>query len=308
MIFDSGVPSIHSVTSTWSVSVTTAGHVDVGVAGVGRGERLLRLRLQVVVEFLGHPVAQLVEQRLDVEPGHQHAEQPPDPRQLGEVVDQRPPGAGVLDLDGDRPAVLPDRPVHLADGRGRGGRVVEGDRTATASLARGRPRAPGARCSTGSGGADSCSLVSVARYGPASSGGSAASKIDSAWPSFIAPPLSSPSTRNTWSAVRCWISLATSSADLPPIRLPRPSAVLPANPSGSPASFTVLLTGLRGTSFTLFILRQLKNFYSERTRGDPHSHHSRATRHTPPRGRERPRAVLLGTTRHRHDVCPGPAR
>ena len=109
------------------------------------------------------------------------------------------------------------------------------------------------RCTllTGSGGADSCSRVSVARYGSASSGGSAASKIDSAWPSFIAPPLSSPSTRKTWLAVRCWISLATSSADLPPMRLPKPSAVLPANPSGSPASFTVLLTGLRGTSFTL---------------------------------------------------------
>ena len=54
----------------------------------------------------------------------------------------------------------------------------------------------------GSGGADSCSRVSVARYGSASSGGSAASKIDSAWPTFIAPPLSSPSTRNSCSAVR----------------------------------------------------------------------------------------------------------
>ena len=102
-------------------------HVDVRVAGVRLRERLLRLRLEPVVEFLGDPVPQLVEQRLDVEPGHQHAEQPPHPGQLGEVADQRPPGTGVLHLDGDGPAVLPDRPVHLADGRGRGGSVVEGD-------------------------------------------------------------------------------------------------------------------------------------------------------------------------------------
>ncbi len=55
----------------------------------------------------------------------------------------------------------------------------------------------------GSGGADSCSLARVARYGPAISGGSAASNIDSAWPSFIAPPLSSPRTLKICSAVRC---------------------------------------------------------------------------------------------------------
>ena len=46
----------------------------------------------------------------------------------------------------------------------------------------------------GIGGAASCSLVNVARYGPARSSGIAASKIDSAWPNFIAPPLSSPRT------------------------------------------------------------------------------------------------------------------
>ena len=100
----------------------------------------------------------------------------------------------------------------------------------------------------GSGGADSCSLVSVARYGSAISGGSAASKIDSAWPNFIAPPLSSPRTRKTWSAVRCWISWPTISAEMPPIRLPNPSAVRPKYPSGSPASLAVRCTLPRGTS------------------------------------------------------------
>ena len=68
-------------------------------------------------------------------------------------------------------------------------------------------REPGARSAAGSGGAASCSLVSVARYGPAISGGSAASKIDNAWPNFIAPPLSSPRTWKICSAVRCWISV-----------------------------------------------------------------------------------------------------
>ena len=42
----------------------------------------------------------------------------------------------------------------------------------------------------GSGGAASCSRVSAARYGPAISSGSAASKTDRAWPIFMAPPLS----------------------------------------------------------------------------------------------------------------------
>ena len=43
---------------------------------------------------------------------------------------------------------------------------------------------------TGSGGADSCSFVSACRYGAAISSGSAASNTESAWPNFIAPPLS----------------------------------------------------------------------------------------------------------------------
>jgi hypothetical protein len=77
----------------------------------------------VVVELLGHPVAQLVEQRLDLQPRHQQAEQPPGPAQLVEVADQRPARAGVLDLHRDLPAVASRRLVHLADGR-RGGRGV----------------------------------------------------------------------------------------------------------------------------------------------------------------------------------------
>ena len=113
------------------------------------------------------------------------------------------------------------------------------------------------RCTAlaGSGGADSCSLVRVARYGPAISGGRAASKIESAWPNFMAPPLSSPRTRKICSAVRCCISWATSSAGRPPMRLPKPRAVRPARPTGSEASFAVRVKARRGRSFMISILR-----------------------------------------------------
>ena len=89
--------------------------------------------------------------------------------------------------------------------------------------------------------------------------------IESIWPIFMAPPLSSPRVRNSCSAVRCWISLITTSAGVPPIRLPRPSALRPAYPSGSAASFAVRATALRGTSVTPYVpdgqsqLRQRQN-------------------------------------------------
>ena len=101
------------------------GHVDVRVAGVGLGERVLGGGLQPVVEFLGHPVAQLVEQRLDLQPGHEQAEQPPGPAQLSEVADQRASRARVLDLHRDPAAVVPDRLVDLPDRRRGRGHVVE---------------------------------------------------------------------------------------------------------------------------------------------------------------------------------------
>jgi len=98
-------------------------HVNVRVAGVDLGERLLRGSFQPVVEFLRHPVPQLVEERLDVKSGHEHAEKPGDAAQLVEVADQRVARPRVLDLDGDLPPVLPDAAVHLPDG-GRGRRLI----------------------------------------------------------------------------------------------------------------------------------------------------------------------------------------
>ena len=90
----------------------------------------------------------------------------------------------------------------------------------TARASRRRAPASSTRCTTpgGIGGAASCSLVRVSRYGPAISSGSAASKMLIACPNFIAPPLSWPSTLKIWSAVRRWTSSSTASAGAPPRR------------------------------------------------------------------------------------------
>src|SRR3954451_11744880 len=64
----------------------------------------------------------------------------------------------------------------------------------------------------------------------------------------MAPPLSSPRVRTGCSAVRCWISVRTVSAGVPPSRLPSPSAVRPAYPSGRAASRAVRAAALRGRS------------------------------------------------------------
>src|SRR3954454_2138517 len=66
----------------------------------------------------------------------------------------------------------------------------------------------------------------------------------------MAPPLSSPSTLNSCSAVRAWTSAATSSAGRPPTRLPKPRAVRPAKPRGRVASFAVRVTARLGRSLT----------------------------------------------------------
>ena len=97
------------------------------------------------------------------------------------------------------------------------------------------------------GGAESCSRVSVSRYGPASSSGSAASKTDNACPNFMAPPLRSPSTRKSCSAVRACTSVSTDSAGWPTSRRPMPTVVRPAKPSGSVASRAVLATARLGS-------------------------------------------------------------
>ena len=58
-------------------------------------------------------------------PGIRTANSRPEPCELVEVAQQRLAGPGVLHLDRDRTAVVPDRLVHLADGGRRGGPVGE---------------------------------------------------------------------------------------------------------------------------------------------------------------------------------------
>ena len=98
---------------------------DVRVAGVGGGESLLGGSFQPVIEFLGHPAPQLGEQRLGVQARHERTEKPRAAAQLVEIADQRPAHARVLDLDGNLAPVVPDGPVHLAEGRGGRRLVVE---------------------------------------------------------------------------------------------------------------------------------------------------------------------------------------
>ncbi len=106
--------------------VDDLGDEDLPVVAVGVGELALRGRLQLVVELLQQPLAQLDGELLDVEVRLQHFEQRRDPRQLAQVRAQRVARAGVLDLDGHLAPVVPHRPVHLADARRRGRGVVEG--------------------------------------------------------------------------------------------------------------------------------------------------------------------------------------
>ncbi len=83
----------------------------------------LRLGLQPVVQLLRDAVPQLRDQRLDVHARDERTQQPGEPAQLAEVGEQGLTRARVLHLDRHLTAVVPHRPVHLAD-RGSGGRLV----------------------------------------------------------------------------------------------------------------------------------------------------------------------------------------
>ena len=164
---------------------------------------------------------------------------------------QRLAGARVLDLDRDLAPVAPDRPVDLADRGGR--RRACRRRTANFAVRQRGPssrRAPCAPSRRAAGEPPPAAWSGWRGRGPAISSGRAASMTDIAWPNFMAPPLSSPSTLNSCSAVRACSSAATSSAGLPPTRLPNPTAVRPAKPSGRLASRAVRATARRGSSLT----------------------------------------------------------
>ena len=121
-----------------------------------------------------------------------------------------------------------------------------------------RARQPRPNCSAsmrwtsavGIGGAAVWSLTSDSRNGAAYSSGMAASNTDSAWPNFIAPPLSSPSTANSCSALLA-MSCAEISSPSPPTSLrPQPPTARPATPRGRLASLAVRAAVRRGISLT----------------------------------------------------------
>ena len=93
-------------------------------------------------------------------------------------------------------------------------------------------------------------MTSASRNGAAYSSGTAASNTLSAWPNFMAPPLSSPSTANSCSALRAIIWAEISSLSPPTSRRPQPAAARPATPSGRLASFAVRAAVRRGMSVT----------------------------------------------------------
>ena len=115
-------------------------------------ERVGVARLEPVVELLADRARELVDEVVDVDEV-ERADTLPD--QAGSLVEE---GEVVLDLtrrvralhlDDDLVAVRKDRPVHLADRRGRDRRLVELDERLLERQARARPRRPRAPVRTG---------------------------------------------------------------------------------------------------------------------------------------------------------------
>ena len=78
------------------------GHVRERVAAVGARDRALVLRLELVVELLGDPLAQLGVERLDVEAGREPLDERQQQREVAQVGVDRLGDARVLHLDRDR--------------------------------------------------------------------------------------------------------------------------------------------------------------------------------------------------------------
>ena len=75
--------------------------------------------LELVVALLGHPLGELGENLLDVEPGHQPAQHRREHAQVAHVGDDGVADPGVLDLDRQLATVGRPGTMHLADAGGR---------------------------------------------------------------------------------------------------------------------------------------------------------------------------------------------
>ncbi len=95
---------------------------DEGVPVVSAGEGALVLRLELVVELLQNPLAQLRGDGLGVEAGREHLREPHDHAGVRQIRLEGVGDARVLHLDGDPRPVLQRGAVDLAD-RGGGERL-----------------------------------------------------------------------------------------------------------------------------------------------------------------------------------------
>ena len=95
------------------------------VAAEGAVDAALVLRLDLVVELVGDPLAQLGEQRLGVHPRRHPLEQRDEQLHVAHVGLDRLGDPRVLDLDRDVVAVVRRRAVDLPDRRGRDRLLVE---------------------------------------------------------------------------------------------------------------------------------------------------------------------------------------
>ncbi len=168
------------------------------VAAVGARDGALVLRLELVVELLGDPLAQLGVDRLDVEAGREPLDQRQQQREVAQVGVDRLGDARVLDLDRDGPALARHRAVHLADRRGGERLLLELGEDRRRLLAQLLAQQLLDRLN-GSGGTSSRSLASVClKFSRSSSGSAVKSIVESTCPTFIAAP-------------RIWPSCSTSS-------------------------------------------------------------------------------------------------
>ena len=172
------------------------GDLDEGVTVEDPRQRALVLGLELVVELLADPLADLRRDRAHVELGGHPLEQTHDHVEVLQVRPHRRRDPGILDLHRDLAPVLAQPcAVHLAD-RGRRDAAVSSKASNTVRIRSSRSSSITLRiCLKETVGAASRSFASScwnsSRY---SSGTSPTSRKDITWPSFIAAPFIVPST------------------------------------------------------------------------------------------------------------------
>ncbi len=100
-------------------------HVHERVPAPGPRDGAVVLRLDLVVELLADPLAQLGGERLDVHPRREPLDERKQQAEVAQVGLDGLGDARVLDLDRHRLALARDRAVHLADRGGREGLLLE---------------------------------------------------------------------------------------------------------------------------------------------------------------------------------------